>query len=292
MGSGLRATEYGLLKRCVKVGVITTDFGRTLSQAGVRADQLVDLPNFSHITSISASTAEARRRLGWRPDRFTVVHTGNMGAKQGLETVVEAARLSHASGAGIDFVLMGDGNQRAALEAMAANVPGLRILPPTSCEDYPYVLAAADVLLINELPGVKMMSLPSKLTSYAAAGKPILAAVDPDGITAHYLRDMRFGHVVGSGSGRGLLDAARPAEPDAPRLEALADASRRVHRTAFDKGAAYGRYQAFAESMLVSPKATAQAVSYRRNLSVIPQQQQPSLRPAVAFSTPAVADVH
>lgn len=250
VGAGLRAAEYGLLKRCAKVGVITTDFGRTLSQAGLRQDQLVDLPNFSHIETIKSSITDARHRLGWRADRFTVVHTGNMGAKQGLHTVVEAAALSYETGADIDFVLMGDGNHRAMLESISAGIPGLRILPPVSAEDYPYVLAAADVVLIHELPGVKMMSLPSKLTSYAAAGKPILAAVDPDGITAHYLRDMQFGHVVQSGDAQTLLEAAVSLRANAVHRQALARASRRVHQNAYGKGAAYQRYQAFAESLL------------------------------------------
>jgi glycosyltransferase involved in cell wall biosynthesis len=285
VGASLRATEYGLLKRCAKVGVITTDFGRSLSKAGLRTDQLVDLPNFSHIEAITASTADARRRLGWPSDRFTVVHTGNMGAKQGLETVVEAARLSHATGADIDFVLMGDGNQRSMLETLAAEVPSLRILPPVSAEDYPYVLAAADVVLINELPGVKMMSLPSKLTSYAAAGKPILAATDPDGITAHYLRDMQFGHVVESGCAQTLLDAARSLRANPVQLQALARASRRVHRTAYDKGAAYGRYQAFAASMLPTRAATKRLRPLQPAVGLVPQYRT-ATTPALALAAP------
>lgn len=273
VGAGLRAAEYGLLKRCAKVGVITSDFGRTLTEAGIRDDQLVDLPNFSHIAASTSSTMEARRRLGWRADRFTVVHTGNMGAKQGLHTVIEAAALSYEYGADIDFVLMGDGNHRAMLESISTGIPGLRILPPASAEDYPYVLAAADVVLINELPGVKMMSLPSKLTSYAAAGKPILAAVDPDGITAHYLGAMQFGHVVQSGDALTLLDAARSLRDNAIHRQALARASRRMHQTAYGKGAAYQRYQAFAASLLPDRAANKGQPSRQSTVGVFHQRR-------------------
>ncbi len=280
VGSALRGSEYSLLRRCSRVGVISTEFGRTLRHNGLLQERIVDLPNFSHIDRIDISATAARQRLGWHPDRFTVVHTGNMGAKQGLEAVVEAARIGAAAGADIDFVLMGDGNERRQLESAAEGIRHLRILPPVSAQDYPQVLAAADLLLINELPGVSGMSLPSKLTSYAAAGKPILAAVDPSGITANYLRDMHFGHIIESGSGANLVRAAQGLREDQPRLESLARASRRVHLTAYDKGAAYGRYQSFAADLLQSNHAAA-----------IPKQSSPQtagmLNPATIRHTHA-----
>ena len=60
----------------------------------------------------------------------------------------------------------------------------VRLLPPLDDEQYPIALAAADVLLVNERPSVGDMSLPSKVTSYLAARRPVLAAVAPDGATA------------------------------------------------------------------------------------------------------------
>lgn len=60
----------------------------------------------------------------------------------------------------------------------------LQLLPPADTVDFPDVLAAADVLLVNERASAVDMSLPSKLTSYFSAGVPVLAAVPPDGGTA------------------------------------------------------------------------------------------------------------
>ena len=172
VGALISRVEHRLLRRCRRVGVITADFGVDLVGAGVAQDALVDLPNFTHIQPLDVSTAVARRQLGWDAGRFVVVHTGNMGAKQGLMAVVDAARLAQRDHIDLDFVLVGDGNQRQALEVAARGITSLRMLPPVSAEQYPLVLAAADVLLVNELPGVRQMSLPSKLTSYAASGKP------------------------------------------------------------------------------------------------------------------------
>ncbi len=253
VGSAISWAEHALLRRCRRVGVIATEFGSDLAAAGVEAEALVDVPNFTHIEPAAECTAAARSRLGWDADRFTVVHTGNMGAKQGLLSVVAAADLAAAEHLDVDFVLMGDGNQREALEAAAQGVPRLRIVPLVSAADYPLVLAAADVLLVNELPGVRQMSLPSKLTSYAAAGKPILAAVDPAGITGKFLRDTRLGHVVPSGDAQALLQAVRTLSNDSHLTGDLADASTRVFHSHYDRASAYRRYVDFAVSVAGLP---------------------------------------
>jgi glycosyltransferase involved in cell wall biosynthesis len=116
-----------------------------------------------------------------------------MGYKQGLENVVAAAELAERKGSRVRFVLLGDGNQRTSLQAAAASLTNLEFLPPVSETDFPAALGAADVLLVNERPGVAQMSVPSKLTSYFRSGKPVLAATDSTGLTA--------GELAASGGG-------------------------------------------------------------------------------------------
>ena len=91
------------------------------------------------------------------------------------------------------FVLLGDGNQRASLEAAGGRVQTLEFLHPVSEEEFPAALGSADVLLVNERPGIAQTAAPSKLTSYFRSGKPVLAATDSAGITA--------GELVASGAG-------------------------------------------------------------------------------------------
>ncbi len=244
--SAIRRVEYGLLRRCRKVGVITPEFASELAVAGVRPTALVDLPNFTHIDPVGMSKLDARAHLGWNPNRCTVVHTGNMGAKQGLLAVVEAARLSSERGLDIDFVLMGDGNQREELARAAKGIEALHLMPPVSVAEYPIVLAAADLLLVSELPGVCQMSLPSKLTSYAAAGKPILAMVDAGGITARFLRGTKLGLLLPAGDAAALVATIAAVAQDEHRLTALAASSTRVFRSHYSKSGAYRRYVDFA----------------------------------------------
>ena len=125
------------------------------------------------------------------------------------------------------FVLLGDGNQRAGLEAIAAGVPSLEFLPPVTEAEFPAALGAADVLLVNERPGVAHMSVPSKLTSYFNSGKPILAATDAAGFTAGELAASGAGVCVPADRPDLLLSEAIRLGTDQDLAQKLGEAGRR-----------------------------------------------------------------
>jgi glycosyltransferase involved in cell wall biosynthesis len=124
-----------------------------------------------------------------------------MGLKQHLEQVIAAAQLAQHSAPHVRFVLLGDGNQRSKLQLEAAGLPNLSFIGTQSEADYDLALAAADVLLVSERATVADMSLPSKLTAYCAAGRPIVAVVHADGAT--------YGEITRSGAGL-LVETDRP----------------------------------------------------------------------------------
>jgi len=76
---------------------------------------------------------------------------------------------------------------REQLLELASGVSSISYLEPVSEEEYPNLLQAADILIVNERDSVGDMSLPSKLTSYLAVGKPIIAAVSLNGACAQEL---------------------------------------------------------------------------------------------------------
>jgi colanic acid biosynthesis glycosyl transferase WcaI len=197
-------SELAALSRASKVGVISGSFGSVLVGAGIAPDLITVMPNFTHVVASTATRNEARRELGWPLDEHVVLHTGNMGLKQDLANVVEAARLAQDDPASsqVTFVLMGDGSQRRQLEKKARSIDSMRIVDPLPDDLYPLALASADVLLLNERPSVRDMSLPSKLTSYFASGRCVVGAVGADGATA--------GEILRSGAGT-LVPAGEPA---------------------------------------------------------------------------------
>lgn len=245
IGSG----EYALLRRCDRVGVIADRFGDVLMENGVQPNRIATLSNFSHIQAVHLSPQAARSRLGWPVSRFTVVHTGNMGRKQGLDTLVAAARLSDERGDGIDFVLVGDGNQRRALQVLGADLPNLRFVPPLKTDDYPYALAAADILLLCEAPGVQEMSLPSKLTSYTASCRPIIASVQSGGITEEEVRRFRVALITDAGDPRDLLAGVYQLRDSSARANSLVANAQVMFETQHGRAAAHERYVRFASDL-------------------------------------------
>ncbi|MGA7051840.1 MAG: glycosyltransferase [Mycobacterium sp.] len=201
--------EGAVLNRATGTAVIHDRFADVAVEIGVDPKRISVIRNWTHIEPPTAvNTAEVRMKHGWQPHEHIILHSGNMGAKQGLENVVAAARLADEQGVDIRFVLVGDGNQRKLLQQSAKGVQRIQFKDPLETEDYRQVLACADVLLVNERPGVGEMSVPSKLTSYFSAGRPILAATDANGVTAAEIQDSGAGVVVPAGDPVALLDAA------------------------------------------------------------------------------------
>ncbi|WP_226366708.1 glycosyltransferase [Pseudonocardia sp. ICBG162] len=201
------ALERALLDRADRIVCIHDTMRDTLVRAGVRTPVDV-IRNWSHVGTPSVPAAEQRARLGWRPGRVVALHAGNMGAKQGLENVVAAARLAQERDLPIEFVLLGDGSARPGLERLAAGCDRISFLSPLAAGLFESTLAAADVLVLNERASVREMCVPSKLTSYFAAARPVVAASAEGGATAFEIRRSGGGVVVAPERPDLLLDAA------------------------------------------------------------------------------------
>ena len=191
----MKKIESFVLRSATKVTVIHDRFGDYLSsELGVPASDISTIRNWTHLpASATVDRTASRRQLGWADDDVIVLHAGNIGAKQGLGNVVEAARLGESRGSRVRFVLLGDGNQRAAVQQMAAGVSRIQFIDPLPDVWFQQALQSADILLVNEMSGLREMAVPSKLTSYFATGLPVIAATEADSTTA--------GEIVSSGAG-------------------------------------------------------------------------------------------
>ncbi|WP_335933131.1 glycosyltransferase [Streptomyces sp. PTD5-9] len=210
------AAERRTLRGAALVGVIHESFVPRVVDYGVDPGRIRVVPNWSHVAAPSADRAATRARLGWDRGTPVVLHSGNMGFKQGLEVLVDAARLAPE----IRVVLMGDGSRREALRGRAAGLRNLDFLPPADEGEFTDVLAAADVLAVTQRASVLDMSVPSKLTSYFVSGRPVVASVADGGGTAQEIRRSGAGVLVAPEDPAALLSAVRklvesPAEADA-----------------------------------------------------------------------------
>ena len=122
---------------------------------------------------------EAKRLIGVPEDAKTVVYTGRVNHKKGLELVIEAAKRLPQ----LTFLFVGSYGE-GPVEALARAVPNIIIVPWQSEATLGRYIYAADVLLIppSLQPLAKFGStvLPLKLFFYLGSGRPILAGNTPD----------------------------------------------------------------------------------------------------------------
>jgi colanic acid biosynthesis glycosyl transferase WcaI len=200
--------ERSLLRRVDGIVVIHDVFKQKLLAGGLSADRIEVIPNWAHVSMSKTHDREGTRSvLGWGEDEFIALHAGNMGAKQGLEGLIDVGRLAEQRGSAVRIVLMGSGSRHEALTEYAgesAHVTFSSALPAGAFED---ALAAADCLVLHEKPGVVEMSVPSKLTSYFASGRPVVAATDPRSGAASLMRAAIAGPTVRAGDASAILDA-------------------------------------------------------------------------------------
>ncbi|MGO4692073.1 glycosyltransferase [Glaciibacter sp. 2TAF33] len=255
-GGGLVArlmtwVESKTLKAATRVVVIHERFAAYVSNSlGVDPSKIEVVRNWTHLQPTVYVDREAVRcRHGWRDEETVVLHAGNMGAKQGLENVIDAARLSDVQGAPVRFVLLGNGSQRDRLHELAYGIARLQFIDSLDDDAFQSILAAADVLLVNEKPGVSEMAVPSKLTSYFNAGRPVLAATDMCGVTAGEIDAAGAGTVVEAGDPQALLDAAVALGQDSERAQILGASGLRYREEVLGEEAALNRYAGILTSL-------------------------------------------
>jgi glycosyltransferase involved in cell wall biosynthesis len=229
--------EVRAIRKADAVVVVSESMKSALVGAGIKESKITLIPNYSVKNLVPLERNKARKRLGWDSSDFIAIHTGNMGAKQDLGNAIEAVRNPLG---GVSIKIIGHGNQEGILRKQARDVSAVEILPAVSDEEYPWVLAAADVLLINERASQIDMSLPSKLTSYLFSGRPILAAVPLRGATARYLEGIAS--IVPAGDPKALLDGLLELKNDIARCENLAEAGLTFARNNLSADVGRARY--------------------------------------------------
>ncbi|MEV7827700.1 glycosyltransferase [Microbacterium enclense] len=248
----LRGIEAWLLRSASTVVVIHDRFAdRVHEDFGIPRGRIAVVRNWTHLPPMPvADVAAVRRTHGWADDEVVVVHTGNMGVKQGLQHVVDAGRVAHERGERVRFVLVGNGAQRDELQRRIDESPTTtQIVPSLGDKEFAEVLQAADVLLVNELPGVAEMAVPSKLTSYFASGRPVLAATDATGITAQEVVAAEAGIVVEAGRAEAILEGAKCLAADREQCDRLGRNGKRYKETVLDETIAIDRFDSLLDNL-------------------------------------------
>ena len=213
------AVEGSVLKAADSLVIVSPAMRDVVLGFGVASTKVSQITNYAARNIESVNRDLARASFGWASDDFVVIHTGNMGAKQGLENVVEAAKVL-GTNAKVKIYLVGHGNQEANLKTLCEGIENISVMAAVEDDQYSALLAAADLLLVNERSTQMEMSLPSKLTSYLYSERPVIAAVPRGGATWKFLDGIA--ELVEAGDPKALAKKILELKADPKRCAELA----------------------------------------------------------------------
>ena len=162
------------------------------------------------LSTISQEEGLAFRRKFSLPDQFLVSHSGNMGVKQGLGVILDAAALNREDQSTV-FLIVGDGAVRRKIQQRARELElaNVRFLPLLDSGEFRGFLKASDICLVTQQKTVSDMVFPSKTVTYLAAGRPVVASVNPNSEIAKTIVESEAGLVVEPENPEALLSAIR-----------------------------------------------------------------------------------
>jgi colanic acid biosynthesis glycosyl transferase WcaI len=172
--------ERFLMNRFDKVSTISEAMLEKLNKKSVDPVRQIFLPNWVDTTSIYPLETISRYRteLNIPSNKIVALYSGNMGEKQGLEIVIQAAK--KLENENIQFIMCGSGAALERLKILAKELKNILWLPLQPFEHLNEFLNVADIHLLPQQSGVADLVMPSKLTGMLASGKPIIATADVD----------------------------------------------------------------------------------------------------------------
>jgi glycosyltransferase involved in cell wall biosynthesis len=243
VGTRFRRLEQRLLWDADAIIAISPTFLPILRDWRVRMDTVEVIENWAPLDDGPppgrANSWAAEHDLLERP---IAMYAGTLAAKHDPNLLLELARgLPDAT-----VVVVAEGVGADWLRAHAQSPDNLRLLPLQPYSRLPEMLDSADLLVAVLEPDASSFSAPSKVLTYLAAGKAILAAVARDNPAAEVIRRAGAGIVVDPRDTAGLVAAARRLLGDPVRLRAAGAAGRAFARVAFDIGRISERFEAIA----------------------------------------------
>lgn len=167
-----------------KILITSRMFSDYLSKEfGIRKDKIEYLPQYAEGIFEQIPTRE-------EDGVFNFMFAGNIGAVQSVETVIKAARMME--GQPVKFHIVGGGTDLERLQKMSEDLDNVIFYGRRPLEEMPEFYAKADAMLVTlAADPVLSLTLPGKVQSYMAVGKPIIGAID--GETKVIIEDAQCG---------------------------------------------------------------------------------------------------
>jgi colanic acid biosynthesis glycosyl transferase WcaI len=209
----LRSLVSLYLRRADRVVAIGETMQRRLEEKGARPDRVRVIPNWVDTARLAPRDRanEWARNVGL-DKRFVVMHSGNVGHAQDLDSLVRSATFLRDL-EDLWILIIGTGARHAELKSLAEllEVDQVRFLYYQSRGVLPQSLSAADVHVVGLAPGLAGYVVPSRLYGILAVARPVIVAADAESETAQVVQRVGCGIVVPPGRPELLARAIRDA---------------------------------------------------------------------------------
>jgi glycosyltransferase involved in cell wall biosynthesis len=209
----LRSLVSLYLRRADRVVAIGETMQRRLEEKGARPDRVRVIPNWVDTERLAPRDRanEWARNIGL-DKRFVVMHSGNVGHAQDLDSLVRSATFLRDL-EDLWILIIGTGARHAELKSLAEllEVDQVRFLYYQSRGVLPQSLSAADVHVVGLAPGLAGYVVPSRLYGILAVARPVIVAADAESETAQVVQRVGCGIVVPPGRPELLARAIRDA---------------------------------------------------------------------------------
>ncbi len=220
--------------------------------AAGRRDKVRVIPNFIDTDWIRPGAKEnAYRREHGLEGKTVVMYAGNVGFSQSLDLLLAAAgHLAHDPQ--VAFVINGGGSARPVLEKAAAGLPNVHFVDMAPKARLPEVAAAADLHVVPLRTGLARSSVPSKLYTILAAGRPVVASVDAGTEVARTVEAAGAGLAVPPDDPEAFTKAIERLLRSPEEAEAMGAAGRRFVEGWASPGAVAEAYERLFEELVAS----------------------------------------
>ena len=251
----LRGLVGAYLRRADRIVAIGETMRERLEAKGAPPERLRVIPNWVDTRAITPQPrdnewAEKHELVG----RFVVMHSGNVGHAQDLDSLVRAATFLRDRD-DIRIVIAGFGARHGEMLALAnrLEVQGtVRFLPYQKRARLPLSLSSADLHVIGLAKGLAGYVVPSRLYGVLSAGRPVIVAAEDTSETARLVHEIGCGVVIPPGRPELLARTIREASGGAFDLEEMGRRGRAYVEEEADRLVAMERYRALVKEMLAA----------------------------------------
>ena len=194
----MQRIEGWIYRRADLVTTISPAMMEIVASKRVKLSKLILVPNWIDVDKaiIKYSKGEFLSQHPIAKNKITIAYAGNLGIKQGAESLVHLANEIKSNGE-VHIFIIGDGADKGRITKLAEifNLKNLTFLPLMNPREYSNMLADIDIVFIAQKKGAGNNFFPSKLLGLLAQGKPLLVAADTDSELAKVILKLGCGLV-------------------------------------------------------------------------------------------------